>query len=146
MERTKELLNEVLVEVFNQIMFNEEKNLIKDVGKDITIRDIHVIEEIAKNVKLGNSASNIVAKSLNITAGTLTTAIKRLESKGYVVRKSDEKDKRFSKLFLTEKGEKVNKLHMAFHKKMVDKILQNVTIEEEKLLIDLLSKVIDFFK
>lgn len=146
MENTKELLNVVLSDVFNQIMFTEEKELVKEMGNDVTIRDFHVIEAISKNVALGNSASNIVAKSLNITAGTLTTAIKRLERKGYVVRMVDDKDKRINKLFLTEKGEKINEAHKEFHLKMVNTIASNLTETEEKQLTDLLSKVISFFK
>ena len=145
MENTKDLLNLVLSDVFNRIMFTEEKELLEKIGKDVTIRDVHVIEAISRNVYLGNSASNMVAKTLNVTAGTLTTAVKRLELKGYVIRIPDEKDKRINNLFLTPKGEKINKIHREFHLKMVETITSNLSEREEKQLIDLVSKVISFF-
>ncbi len=145
MENTKDLLNLVLSDVFNRIMFTEEKELLEKLGNDVTIRDVHVIEAISRNVYLGNSASNIVAKTLKITAGTLTTAVKRLELKGYVTRIPDEKDKRINNLFLTPKGEKINKAHREFHLKMVNTITSNLSEKEEKQLIDLVSKVISFF-
>lgn len=146
MEKTKELLNEVLVKVFNQIMFSEEQNLSKLIGKEITVRDVHVIEAIDVCNANGTPYANVVAKYLNITAGTLTTAIKRLEHKGYVVRSTGLEDKRQVMLSLTSKGQKINSIHHDFHVKMVNEITKGLNLEEEKLMVELLNKVIEFFK
>lgn len=144
MEDTKEVLNEVLVNLFNQIMFNEEKNLMKELDSELTIRDIHVLEAIYK-YQIKKTASNIIAKALNVTAGTLTAAVKRLVGKGYVKRNVDGVDKRVVRLVLTKKGEKANTVHKKYHTKMVNTIVKDLSIEEEKLLVKLLDKVKIYF-
>ena len=144
MEDTKEVLNEVLVSLFNQIMFNEEKNLKSEMNNEITIRDVHVLEAIYK-FQEKKSASKFMAKALNVTAGTLTTAVKRLVNKGYVKRNVDVKDKRVVRLVLTSKGAKANKAHKKFHSDMVNTVTKDMSIEEEKMLVKLLNKVAVFF-
>lgn len=41
---------------------------------------------------------------LYIGKSTTAKAVKKLENSGYIIRKHDEKDKRFNRIYLTEKG------------------------------------------
>lgn len=143
---TKKVLNEVLVKLFNKILFNEEKALLKLVNKDISIHDIHILEAIALGEEKNDVSANAIAKSLNITPGTLTTAIKKLEKKGYVTRNQDELDKRKVNLMLTKKGETVNKKHEVFHKEMVEEIVKDLSINDEIILLEMLQKTLKYFE
>ncbi|MDD5182750.1 MAG: MarR family transcriptional regulator [Bacilli bacterium] len=143
---TKKLLNEVLVKLFNKILFNEEKSLLKLMNNDISIHDIHILEAISLGEKKDDVSANTIAKSLNITAGTLTTAIKKLEKKGYVIRRQDDIDKRKVNLILTKKGENVNTKHENFHKQMVDEIMKDLSVNDEMVLLIMLEKILKYFE
>ena len=65
-----------------------------------------------------------VAKKMSVTVGTLTTAINNLVKKGYVSRIRSAEDKRVVLLSLTEKGRKVYRRHAAYHKKMVQTVME----------------------
>ena len=100
---TYETINHVLVHLFNEIWELEEKAIITDEFKDLTNNDMHVIEAIGLGE--GNNMSSI-ARKLNITVGSLTTAMNSLVNKRYVERHRSEEDRRVVLVKLTEKGVK----------------------------------------
>ena len=71
---TFEKINDVLVHLFQEIWELEEKAIITDEFKDLTNNDMHVIEAVGLGD--GNNMSSI-ARKLNITVGSLTTAMNR---------------------------------------------------------------------
>ena len=75
-------INYILVNLINEIWGLEEKAIITEEFKDISNNDMHVIEAIGLGE--GNNMSS-VAKKLNVTVGTLTTAINNLVKKKYVI-------------------------------------------------------------
>ena len=80
----REVINDVLVHLFNEIMELEEQAIITEEYKDITNNDMHIIEAVGLG---GNKMSDIAAK-LNITVGSLTTSMNSLVKKGYATRES----------------------------------------------------------
>ncbi|MBS6042434.1 MAG: MarR family transcriptional regulator, partial [Clostridium baratii] len=84
MDRNKKILNELLVEIFNDILQIEERALKQGVINDLSVTEIHTIEAIGMYTERTMSE---VAQDLKITVGTLTTAINKLIKKGYVERK-----------------------------------------------------------
>jgi len=74
----REVINDVLVHLFNEIMELEEQAIITEEYKDITNNDMHIIEAVGLG---GNKMSDIAAK-LNITVGSLTTSMNSLVKKG----------------------------------------------------------------
>ena len=81
MEDIYKKINYILVQLINEIWELEAKAIITDRFKDLTNNDMHVIEAIGLE-KESNMSS--VAKKLNITVGSLTTAINHLVKKQYV--------------------------------------------------------------
>ncbi|MEG0856048.1 MAG: MarR family transcriptional regulator [Terrisporobacter sp.] len=140
---TEEVLNKLLVQLFNDILHIEEKAL-KDTGfSNLSITEIHTIEAIGTE---GNRTMGEIAHDLRITVGTLTTAINRLIKKGYAERKRIEEDRRVVLVNLTEKGREVFDTHSVFHKEMIDGILENFQGEDLKILTKTLSKASRFFE
>ena len=140
---TEEILNKLLVQLFNDILHIEEK-AIKSTGIDnLSITEIHTIDAIGTE---GNKTMGEIANNLRITVGTLTTAINRLIKKGYVERKRIEEDRRVVLVNLTESGQKVFDSHNLFHKEMIDEILENVQGDDLKVLTNALSEVSKFFE
>ena len=67
-----ETVNDILVNLFNEIMDIEERALITSEYKDISVKDMHVIAAVG----IGNPRNmSAVAKSLSVTVGTLTIAM-----------------------------------------------------------------------
>ena len=69
---TYETLNDVLVNLFRDVMDLEEKAIITQEFKDITNNDMHVIQAIG----LGEPKNmSTIAKELSVTVGTLTRCV-----------------------------------------------------------------------
>ena len=87
-----------------------------------------------------------IAKSLNVTMGTLTIGVNGLVKKGYVERNRSQKDRRIVYASLTVKGKSAYVHHMRFHKDMINSVINDVTEEEAEILTRTLKKLEDFFK
>ena len=138
----REVINDVLVHLFNEIMELEEQAIITEEYKDITNNDMHIIEAIGLD---GDSTMSMVAKKMRITAGSLTTSINSLVKKGYVTRKRSDKDRRVVHIMLTEKGEKAYFHHRDFHIQMVSCATENMDDQEIQRLLELLQDLTSFF-
>lgn len=139
----EEILNRLLVQLFNDILHIEEKAMKNTEFTDLSITEIHTIEAIGTE---GNRTMGEIAHDLRITVGTLTTAINRLIKKGYVERKRIEEDRRVVLVSLTESGKAVFLTHSVFHKEMIDEILENFQGEDLEVLNKILRKAIRFFE
>lgn len=143
MDAARETLNRILVHLFNDILKVEEKSLSKGPYKELTMTDMHTIEAIGFNHQRNMSS---IAKDLSITVGTLTIAINHLVKKGYVERIRSNKDRRVVLVSLTQKGKAAFRHHIAFHDRMVEKIISQLEDEELKVLVRSLQKVDTFFQ
>ena len=112
MDDAYKMINQTLVSLINEIWELEEKAIITDEFKDLTNNDMHVIEAIGLGE--GNNMSSI-ARKLNITVGSLTTAMNSLVNKRYVERHRSEEDRRVVLVKLTEKGVKAYHHHEDYH-------------------------------
>ncbi|ACD51015.1 MarR family transcriptional regulator [Clostridium botulinum] len=143
MDQSKKIVNEILVELFNDILQIEEQTIREGVISDLSITEIHTIEAIGMYKKRTMSE---VAQDLKITVGTLTTAINKLIKKGYVERSRIEEDRRVVLIALTKKGKLAYRLHEKFHNDMVSNSIESLTQQEEEMLISALNKINEFLK
>ena len=142
-KRTNRLLNELLVNLFNNILDTEAKAVITEEFKDISNNDMHIIEQFG--IEEPRSMS-MIAKRLNVTVGTLTTNMNSLEDKGYINRQRSTQDKRVVLVVLTEKGRKAFFHHRDFHRKMIKAIVKDLDEDDMKTLIRCLQALDDFFE
>lgn len=142
-ENVYQVLNTVLVELFNEILNIEEKALITEEFKDISVTDMHIIEAIG--VGQPRTMSEI-AHLLSVTMGTLTIGVNGLVKKGYAIRERSEKDRRVVYASLTSKGKAAYLHHMRFHKQMIASVVNGVSEEEAKILTKSLNNLSNFFK
>lgn len=142
MDKTRHTLNELLVGMFNYILYLEERNL-KRKGVKLSMNEVHILESIEK--ASDNSMSHI-AKRLMITQGTLTTNVAKLVNKGYVVRVKDPSDKRLVRLTLTDKAKEVLEIHDDFHREMIDKTIGDLGLDENEVLNESLENILSYFR
>ncbi|MCM0582387.1 MarR family transcriptional regulator [Weissella diestrammenae] len=122
-EYSFELVNEALVDVFNNVMWIEEASLRESEFNDITIKDMHIIAAIdGKN----DVPASKLAEIVHVTPSTMTSAIDKLVKKGYVERHRDETDRRLVMIKLTHKGRIVNRAHDAFHRGLTHALFDQV--------------------
>ena len=120
-----EVLHDILVKLFQEILDIESKALITSEFKDISVNDMHIIEAIGEREPKNMSS---VAKIMSVTVGTLTIAINSLVKKGYVHRERSEEDRRVVLISLTKKGKKANAHHMKFHDGMIQAVLKDLNL------------------
>ena len=136
-------LDDVLVNLFNDIMTIEGKAIITEEFKDISNNDMHIIAAVGRDEARNMSS---VAKSLNITVGTLTIAVNNLVKKGYITLVRSEKDRRVVLISLTGKGRRAYDHHERFHREMIQATLAGLSENETRVLVTALTNLKDFFR
>ena len=136
-------INGILVSLFNNILEIEEDCVCSGEYEDLSIYEMHVIENIGINRERTMSDT---AKDLRITSGTLTTAVNNLIKKGYVDRRRSEEDRRVVYIKLTQKGTEAYRFHESFHEDLVFSAVEHLDEERQLLLIDVLTDIDKHFK
>ncbi|CUH93395.1 MarR family winged helix-turn-helix transcriptional regulator [Herbinix luporum] len=131
-------INKILVEIYDDIIRIEEYSIKSGVFKDLSITEIHTLEAVGL---YGSKTMSEIAAALEITMGTLTTAIDKLIKKGYVERSRSQIDRRIVNVSLTNKGKLAYRIHEKFHLDMVKAIMNDFTSEEEEVLLCALQKL-----
>lgn len=141
MGNSKKDLNDLLVQLYNDILLIEQKTLKNGPISDLSVTEIHTIEAIGM---YRERTMTEVANDLRITVGTLTTAINKLIKKGYVERKRTEEDRRVVLINVTKKGKLAYRLHEKFHSDMINETIEVLDEKQEKILISSLEKLNNF--
>jgi len=142
LQNSIEAVNELLVNLFNDILSIEKAALESGPFNDLTMTELHVIEAVGFTARTMTQ----VAGQLGITLGTLTTTINRLLKKGYVLRNHALEDRRFVEITLTHKGKLAHRLHESFHATMVKSVVQDMSDEDNIVLIESLKRLTEFFR
>lgn len=143
MDKTIQVLNGLLVEIFNDILKIEQTALKEGRFNDLSITEIHTLEAIG--LYEGRMMSEVAA-DLDITMGTLTTAVQRLVKKEYVERKRVEEDRRIVQIQLTRRGKLAYRIHEKFHTDMIKNMIQDLQLQDQQLLIGSLEQLHGFLK
>lgn len=142
MENAYKTINDTLVSLINKIWELEGKAIITEEFRDLTNNDMHVIEAVG----LGDGANmSSIARKLDITVGSLTTAMNSLVKKKYVERYRSEEDRRVVFVKLTDKGKKAYLHHEDYHRQMTQAILDELDKEEIAVLLRTLDTLKEFF-
>ena len=140
---TLEIVNDVLSNLFQEILILEEKGIITGEFSNITVNDMHIIDKIGPGE--GKNMSTI-AKEHGVTVGSLTTSMNSLVKKEYVIRERSEQDRRVVTIRLTEKGLRAYEHHKDFHMKMSAAALAGLKEEEVPKVTKLLTGLEKFFR
>ncbi len=141
----KEELNDFLVHVFNDILRLEEQYLYSKKGCNLSVSEMHLLEILSELEENQRTMSNI-AKEIGITASSLTTAVKTLEAKGYIVRVKNQIDKRIVYCELTDKAQTILSNHKEFHDEMCESVMTNLDENQTDILCSALNSLHTFFK
>jgi MarR family transcriptional regulator, 2-MHQ and catechol-resistance regulon repressor len=112
-------------------------------------------DESKKNVGLGDSdfrvlevllhkgplPVNVIGEKVELTTGSITTAVDRMEAKWLVVRKNHPEDRRVRIVELTAKGRRLIEKAYAQHEIDMEKAMRVLTREERGMLVELLKRL-----
>lgn len=143
MDSLHSILNNLLVDTYNEITKIEERSVKLATGDTLSITEMHTLEAIGTGSPRMMSE---VAGILKISVSTLTIAVGRLVKKGYVERYRTEEDRRVVKVLLTEKAKTVLEAHRRFHDRMIDSIVDRLSPEEQQLFSESIRRLLQFFK
>lgn len=142
MAKAREVLDELLVNVFNRINTIEGMTL-KKKGVKLSITEIHILDAIAK---CEEATMSNVAKKLLVTVGSLTIAVDTLVNKGLVIRGSSENDRRKVILILTDKATEPLRIHSEFHDEMITNVISDMNLTDDSELINSLENLMVYFR
>ena len=84
---------------------------------------------------------NEIGRRIDLTSGSITTAVDRLETRGLVERSADANDRRAKQVSLTRAGRALITRIFDRHKTVVDAAADGLTCAERETLIALLKKL-----
>ena len=108
------------------------------VSLDMCISDFGVLEVLLHK---GPQSVSEIGRRVNLTSGSITTAIDRLEQRGLVARAADASDRRARVVHLTRDGKARITKEFARHTDAMDHAAQGLSKAERGTLMELLRKL-----
>ncbi|ABB14829.1 MarR family winged helix-turn-helix transcriptional regulator [Carboxydothermus hydrogenoformans] len=129
-------MEELLHRLAAVFKFKEEWQLEKT---GLSSQELFVLEHLQEGEKFRFGQ---FARKFGLKPSTLTGIIDRLEQKGLVMRKRDEKDRKAVYLVLTDKGRELVAEHFQEDREFYQALLKNLTYREKQQFLDLLTKIL----
>ncbi len=107
-------------------------------GSDLSVSEMHTLVAIGR--KQPKPMSEVAAELL-ISVSTLSIAISKLESRGYVRRIKSEADRRVVRITLSAKGRRALEEHEQFYFDLIEAYMRDMTEMEKKEAIHTLSHI-----
>ena len=139
---TRQTLNESLVDLFNFILYIQEKYM-KEKGVPLTMYEVHLLENVSK---IKNNTIGNIADAMLVTKGTLSVNASRLIKKGYLTKYVDKDDRRVVRVEITDKAKEVLKIHDEFHENLIDRALEDLNLSDNEILNKSFESILNYFK
>ena len=144
MKEFEQSLNKMLVETFEKIVNFEQTSMRDALGADVTLAEVHLIEALGTQPNKQATVGRL-AQVLNVSAPTVTVAVKRLVAKDCVEKLPCRLDGRQVIVRLTEEGKRIERTHRILHKLMIREVCREFAPDERVVLLRLLDTLNRFF-
>lgn len=128
----------VLSKLSNSLAEMEELTREESTLKELTASQMHYLEVISS---LSNPNITELATEMKLSKPTVTVAVDKLISKGFVEKVQSDEDRRSSHLHLTDKGQIINGMHENAHARFAELMVEALETDELKQLTFLLEKL-----
>jgi MarR family 2-MHQ and catechol resistance regulon transcriptional repressor len=125
----------VLMKAHRSMVRHAERSI---VSLDMCLSDFAVLEVLRHK---GPQSVGEIGRRVDLTSGSITTAIDRLEKRGLVARAAHASDRRARVVHLTPEGTARITHLFATHKKAMDRAAHGLSKAERGTLIELLKKL-----
>ena len=89
------------------------------------------------------STQDEIAFRFNKDKSLISRTLKSLEKAGYIVRKQDEEDKRYHRIYLSEKGKSMKKTLKTREREWHERLMTGIPEEAIRVFVDSLEKIYD---
>ena len=100
--------------------------------------DFRVLEALLHK---GPLPVNVIGEKVELTTGSITTAVDRMEAKWLVVRKNHPEDRRVRIVELTPKGRRLIEKAYAQHEIIMERAMKHLSREDRAVLVGLLKRL-----
>ena len=100
--------------------------------------DFRVLEALLHK---GPLPVNTIGPKVELTPGSISVAVDRLEDRGLVKRKVDPDDRRIHTVYLTPAGESIIRKAFAHHEHEMETLFRGLSHRERRALVSLLKKL-----
>ncbi len=139
-----DILNDYFLHSALHLLTLEEQCLRRVCAKDLSIRELHVLEAVSSLRGSGKNTMAEIARYLHLSPASLTTAVNVLVKKGYVVRNYSPTDRRVIFVLLTDAGEEANRKYLDFIRGMIAELGQDLDEESADRLISSILTLNDY--
>lgn len=116
-----------------------QESCIKVAGS-MTLHEMKIIEYLGINKK---AIMRDLARHLKLAESTMTTVADKMVKRGLILRQYTEEDRRIVNIILSDEGEKIFLFTQNAALKSRTEMLETLSDEEQKTLLDLLEKMTD---
>lgn len=132
-------INKIMEKIVNKLLIVDKKGLrIGKKNEELSLLDILIIKKVGSN---NMKPIYSLVKETEIDRGTMTSIINKLVTNGYMKKEKAKEDKRVNMVTLTEDGEEIYNKILKIQVGLLDFILNDVTLNEEKAILKFLSKI-----
>jgi MarR family 2-MHQ and catechol resistance regulon transcriptional repressor len=89
----------------------------------------------------GSLPVNTIGQKISLTSGSITTAVDRLEERGFVERSNSATDRRAKIVNLTKSGRKFIETAFANHERDMEELAGELSVAERRTLLTLLKRL-----
>ena len=138
-EEQNKSLKELSTKLIRHIMDQIENCRIEEMVNDISFVLSLYLKEIAE---MNTPTLSEIAAHIKRSKPSVTIAVDKLESKGYIKRVQSNRDRRSFHIHLTEKGKRFHEAQKTTEYKMYEKLNSSLNEEEMKQLIAIYKKIL----
>ncbi|MCT4619734.1 MAG: MarR family transcriptional regulator [Marinisporobacter sp.] len=131
-------INKMLDKLMHKVLVYDRKGFKINGKEELSLLDIHVLRKIGQ---VNNKKIYELVKDLEIDRGLIASVMKKLILNGYITKEKSEEDKRVYILRLTDEGKEMCKKTLDIQKDLLNFVLSDVTLNEEKAILKFLSKI-----
>ncbi len=137
-------LSSALARIYRSMEILEAKMLQDSNTVPLRFAEVRTLEAIARGGENEMATISEISDYLEIRLPTATTAVNRLERKGFAVREKCTQDKRVVRVRLTPAGKRVESLRKFFHRNMVRAALKDLSPQERYAMLKGIHKLSNF--
>ncbi|MBR5364694.1 MAG: MarR family transcriptional regulator [Clostridia bacterium] len=130
-----DILNDYFLHTALHLLTLEEQCLRKACSKDLSIRELHVLEAVSSLRGSGRNTMAEIARYLHLSPASLTTAVNVLVKKEFVTRSYSPVDRRVIYVELSESGEEANRKYLDFVRDMIRTVGRDLDEENTDAMI-----------
>ncbi|TCO76416.1 MarR family transcriptional regulator [Marinisporobacter balticus] len=132
-------INKMMDKLMHKVLVYDRKGFkIGGKAENLSLLDIHILRKIGQ---VKNKRLYELVEDMEMDRGLIASVTKKLILNGYILKEKDHEDKRVYILKLTNIGKKMYEKTLEIQEVLLNFVLADVTLNEEKAILKFLSKI-----